>query len=402
MGSKKLIVLVGSSGSGKTHTLKLLEKEGYKKLVTTTTRPPREGEVDGVDYIFMPREHFTHKNMLEVEEINGELYGMNIDVINQIMKNHDKLVIVVNYNGVKKLCDYIRKNNLAGSYLDTTIIHLDVPKNIRFNRIVKELLGEENKLMKTLLGKEAIGDDKNVILHTLKDYEVIDKAITRMNRDNNHCPLDEIKASAIGLKKTEVYEYVYDSEVSVIDFINSKGISCVVNNKEARENDFYANIAIMNNNFSTNEILKDIYRLQSKNTVESINVTRRWLGLKKLESVTGYPDTIHTVYSHRRNKVFLKDVDNLTSSERNKLRYNPLINPLKYLKKSTEKTISISTHHNTSSYELIDKNKKYTLLIVLETHFLQYDVVINKFLDAIDRFIKDNNINIENIFYVSR
>src|SRR5574343_1571259 len=115
MGSKKLIVLVGNSGSGKTHTLKLLEKDGYKKLITTTTRPPREGEVDGVDYIFIPREHFIHKNMLEVEEINGELYGMNIDVINQIMKNHDNLVIVVNYNGVKKLCDYIRKNNLDGS-----------------------------------------------------------------------------------------------------------------------------------------------------------------------------------------------------------------------------------------------------------------------------------------------
>ena len=391
MDSKKLIVLVGSSGSGKTHTLKLLEKEGYKKLVTSTTRPPREGEVDGVDYIFIPREHFIHKNMLEVEEINGELYGVDIDVVNQIMENHNNLVIVVNYNGVKKICDYIRKNNLAGSYLDTTIIHLDVPKNIRFNRIVKELLGvEEND------------DSKYITLNALKDYSIIDKAIARMNRDINHCPLVEIKASAIGLKKTEVYEYIYDSEVSVIDFINSKGISCVVNNKEARENDFYANIAIMNNNFSTNEILKDIYRLQSKNIVESINVTRRWLGLKKLESVTGYPDTIHTVYSHRHNKVFLKDVDNLTNNERNKLRYNPLINPLKYLKKSTEKTISSPIQHNTSSYELIDKNKKYTLLIVLETHFLQYDVVINKFLDAIDVFIKDNNIDIENIFYVSR
>lgn len=54
-----MIVLVGESASGKSSIEKyLVENYGYNKIVSYTTRPPREGENDGVDYHFISTEQF--------------------------------------------------------------------------------------------------------------------------------------------------------------------------------------------------------------------------------------------------------------------------------------------------------------------------------------------------------
>lgn len=54
-----MIVLVGESASGKSSIEKyLVDNCGYNKVVSYTTRPPREGEIDGVDYHFISVEQF--------------------------------------------------------------------------------------------------------------------------------------------------------------------------------------------------------------------------------------------------------------------------------------------------------------------------------------------------------
>lgn len=54
-----MIVLVGESASGKSSIEKyLVDNCGYNKVVSYTTRPPREGEVDGVDYHFISKSQF--------------------------------------------------------------------------------------------------------------------------------------------------------------------------------------------------------------------------------------------------------------------------------------------------------------------------------------------------------
>lgn len=54
-----MIVLVGESASGKSSIERyLVENYGYNKIVSYTTRQPREGEVDGVDYHFISVEQF--------------------------------------------------------------------------------------------------------------------------------------------------------------------------------------------------------------------------------------------------------------------------------------------------------------------------------------------------------
>lgn len=54
-----MIVIVGESACGKSSVAKYLtEHYGYKRIVTYTTRKPRDGEQDGVDYFYINQQHF--------------------------------------------------------------------------------------------------------------------------------------------------------------------------------------------------------------------------------------------------------------------------------------------------------------------------------------------------------
>jgi guanylate kinase len=53
-----IIVLIGHSASGKSTIENKLIERGYKKIVSYTTRPPRKGEIDGIDYHFITEADF--------------------------------------------------------------------------------------------------------------------------------------------------------------------------------------------------------------------------------------------------------------------------------------------------------------------------------------------------------
>ena len=60
----KLIVLSGPSGAGKSTVLRRLLEQSSLPLVlsvSATTRPPRQGEVDGTDYHFLTAEEFAER-----------------------------------------------------------------------------------------------------------------------------------------------------------------------------------------------------------------------------------------------------------------------------------------------------------------------------------------------------
>lgn len=76
-GGPLLVVITGPSGSGKDSILARLKALGrpYHFAVNATTRPPREGERDGVDYFFVSKEHF--RQMVERGELleHAIVYG---------------------------------------------------------------------------------------------------------------------------------------------------------------------------------------------------------------------------------------------------------------------------------------------------------------------------------------
>lgn len=85
---KKIIIITGKSASGKDTLLKELileQPEKLHKIVSTTTRPKRSNEVDGVDYYFVsPSEMLENiflDKVLEAENFNDWVYGTYRDTV---------------------------------------------------------------------------------------------------------------------------------------------------------------------------------------------------------------------------------------------------------------------------------------------------------------------------------
>lgn len=95
-----MIVLSGASASGKTEVAKMLaSKYGITKVITTTTRPMRVGEVNGRDYFFVSKDEFEqmirNDEFVEFTIYNGNYYGSTKA---QIGENK---VIVIDPQGLK-------------------------------------------------------------------------------------------------------------------------------------------------------------------------------------------------------------------------------------------------------------------------------------------------------------
>ena len=107
-----LLVVSGPSGSGKTSLARAVCEEFGNKAyfsISTTTRPKREGERDGVDYFFVSKEEFLEDiekgYFLEWAEVHGNFYGTSKKQINKAL-NEGKIVFldidVQGHESVKK------------------------------------------------------------------------------------------------------------------------------------------------------------------------------------------------------------------------------------------------------------------------------------------------------------
>lgn len=96
-----LIVLSAPSGGGKTTLCEQMLKDNpnLSRAVTCTTRHPREGERDGVDYFFLTAEDFLRRvqagNFLEHATVYGNSYGtLKSEVLGKLRAGKDVLLAV--------------------------------------------------------------------------------------------------------------------------------------------------------------------------------------------------------------------------------------------------------------------------------------------------------------------
>ena len=111
MSTGKLIVLSAPSGTGKTSVCKDLLKRNpkWKFSVSATTRPLRNGEVDGKDYIQMSNEKFEHfvkfGDFLEWEWVHGNKYGTPIGPLEDVLDNGDIMLLDIDVKGGLNVMD---------------------------------------------------------------------------------------------------------------------------------------------------------------------------------------------------------------------------------------------------------------------------------------------------------
>ncbi|MEH7382467.1 guanylate kinase [Bacillus sp. JJ1533] len=101
-----LIVLSGPSGVGKGTVRKEIFSQPDTKFqysISMTTRKPREGEVDGVDYFFKTREEFEalikNNKLLEWAEYVGNYYGTPIDYVESTLQEGKDVFLEIEVQG---------------------------------------------------------------------------------------------------------------------------------------------------------------------------------------------------------------------------------------------------------------------------------------------------------------
>ena len=99
--SPLLILISAPSGGGKTTLCRqvLAARPGMTRAVTCTTRAPRQGEQDGVDYYFLDAESFLRRvqagNFLEHATVFGNSYGtLKSEVLGRLRQGQDVLLNV--------------------------------------------------------------------------------------------------------------------------------------------------------------------------------------------------------------------------------------------------------------------------------------------------------------------
>ena len=96
--SGAILILSGPSGAGKSTIIQRAEPQigAFHFSISTTTRPPREGEKDGVDYYFVSREEFEREiaagEFLEYANVHGNYYGTSLRPVREALEE-GKLVI---------------------------------------------------------------------------------------------------------------------------------------------------------------------------------------------------------------------------------------------------------------------------------------------------------------------
>lgn len=100
-----LIVISGPSGVGKDTVVQAMKERGlpFHFVVTATTRPPRKGEVHGVDYWFYSREEFARMieedELLEYAMVYGEYKGVPKEQVRQAMASGKDVVMRLDVQG---------------------------------------------------------------------------------------------------------------------------------------------------------------------------------------------------------------------------------------------------------------------------------------------------------------
>ena len=104
----RLFVISGPSGAG-TGTIckEILENENIRLSVSMTTRAPRDGEIDGVNYFFVSKEEFQkiieERGFLEYAEVYGNFYGTPKMEVMDMMNAGIDVVLEIDIQGALQI-----------------------------------------------------------------------------------------------------------------------------------------------------------------------------------------------------------------------------------------------------------------------------------------------------------
>ena len=109
-----ILLLSGPSGCGKSSLLKEVYKviDNYYFSISTTTREPRTGEQNGIDYYFVSKEEFKQDidngDFLEWAEVHGNYYGTSLKPIKQALEESKLVIFDIDVQGFEQVIQKLK------------------------------------------------------------------------------------------------------------------------------------------------------------------------------------------------------------------------------------------------------------------------------------------------------
>ena len=205
-----LIVISGPSGAGKgTICKELLDKHNNIYIsVSATTRSPRAGEVDGINYYFLTKESFEEKvsqnGFLEYANVHGNFYGTPKVNVEKMLEEGKDVILEIDIQGALQ----VKENFSEGVFIFILQPSMEELKQ----RIIKRGSETEESLMTRF--KNAY---KEINYVSKYNYAVVndtlDLAVSKVESiiAAEKCRVDRIKENTIlDSKEGLIHEQLYD------------------------------------------------------------------------------------------------------------------------------------------------------------------------------------------------
>lgn len=199
-----LIVISGPSGTGKgTVCKKLLEKNDIWMSVSATTRIPRKGEIDGVNYYFLTKKDFEskikNKDFLEYAEVYGNYYGTPKGRALEAIEQGKDVLLEIDIQGALK----VKKNYKEGIFIFILPPSMEELKHRIINR------GSETAESLTTRFKSAY---KEINYISKYNYAVVNDTVENTVKKiesiitAEKCKVYRVKNELINFKEGNIYE----------------------------------------------------------------------------------------------------------------------------------------------------------------------------------------------------
>ncbi|MEP7309017.1 MAG: guanylate kinase [Acidobacteriota bacterium] len=159
-----LFIVSAPSGAGKTTLVeRLVEQVPHLKMSRSyTSRPARQGELDGVDYNFVTRSRFesmvAEGAFLEWADVFGNLYGTAAEDTERTLEGGDDLVLVIDVQGARQV---------RSRRLETTAIFVMPPS---LEVLERRLRGRSKDSGEAILRRLQVAKDE---VSSFREYEFL-------------------------------------------------------------------------------------------------------------------------------------------------------------------------------------------------------------------------------------
>lgn len=189
-----LLVIAGPAGSGKSTLCDRLVQEcpEFSRVVTTTTRTPRAGEINGVHYHFFTADEFRRRvaagEFLEWAQVHGDhedrLYGTLKSSVLDPLAQGRQLVMSIDVQGVESVRRIARTNESLRHAMTTVFIVVDHQRLVA--RMRERAKDHESEIARRLATAEA----------EMREAAKFDFCIDSRTRDEDFAALRAIVAQA--------------------------------------------------------------------------------------------------------------------------------------------------------------------------------------------------------------